>query len=109
MDDEPLIDDPDYAALVARLEREGYRITDWLAAVPVQLRGFLPTGEAFYFRCRYRTCSLRVAPTDGEPVAHPAWRNEVSRWDEFGAGCIEAEEAEAVLRELLANYPGTRR
>jgi len=97
-----------WRALRARLEAEGFRITNdpdvFPTMAPIQLEGFLPSGEAFSFRGRHETCSLRIAPPDGNPVTEPSWRHDVSRWDRFEAGCLDAEEAEAVLHELLAAY-----
>jgi hypothetical protein len=102
-----------WLALRARLEREGFRIIvdpdDAEPTIaPIQLAGVLPSGESFYFRGRHQTCSLRIALSGDDPIGnainHPVWREAVSRWDDHEAGWLEAEEAEAVIRELLAMY-----
>ncbi|MBI4316938.1 MAG: hypothetical protein HY675_00490 [Chloroflexi bacterium] len=94
----------EHYALVKKLRAEGFRISFHTSMVPIQLQGHLPSGEAFYFRCRYDTCSLRVAPAKKNPVTESTWEASVSRWDQFEAGSLEADEAEAVFRELLASY-----
>lgn len=94
----------DYLDVLARLRAEGFRAEFTCIAVPVQLEGYLPSGNSFYFRCRYTTCSLGIAPPDGNPVSEPARQQKVTRWEGFDAGCLDPEEAEAVFRELLASF-----
>ncbi len=90
--------------MLDRLRAEGYRVRATCLVVPVQLEGFLPTGEAFYLRCRYDTCRLTIAPPDGDPIQHPAWEGSVSGWDEHEAGFLDATETETILQELVDRY-----
>jgi hypothetical protein len=98
-----------YDALAARLKLEGFRLTAVDAPHPIQIMGYLPSGEGFYFRGKYTDCSLGIAPTDDEAVdvldpGDGVWEKEVTRWRDMEAGWLEADDAEAVLRELLADY-----
>ncbi len=93
-----------YSDVLERLSAEGIHARFTCLMVPVQLEGHLPSGDSFYFRCRYTTCSLGIAPADEDPVSEPIWRHEVTRWEGFDAGCLDPEEAETVFRELLAAY-----
>lgn len=60
------------------LRAEGYRVRATCLVSPVQLEGFLPSGEAFYLRCRYETCWLNIASPKGETVRHPTWERSIS-------------------------------
>jgi hypothetical protein len=93
-----------YRALLRKLRAEGFRVRWTCMMAPVQLQGHLPSGEAFYFRCRHSRCSLSIAPKGVDPVTQASWQGEVSRWGQHEAGSLEAEEAEAVFRELLKSY-----
>lgn len=97
-----------YRSLERKLRSEGFQVRVTTLMAPIQLEGHLPTDERFYFRCRYDTCSLRIAPQRGDPVSNPGWRQEVSRWGMDEAGSLEVEEAEAVLRELLRLYQSSQ-
>src|SRR5436309_857519 len=72
-----------WLALRARLEEEGFHITSdpdmFPSVAPIQLEGFLPNGEPFYFRGRYDTCRLSIAQRGGDPIRAPAWHHQVSR------------------------------
>jgi hypothetical protein len=75
--------------------------------------GYLPTGEGFYFRCKYDACSFGIAATEEEAVAvegpgDGVWGKEVSRWEDDEAGWLDADAAEALLRELLADFRANR-
>lgn len=96
-----------YRELLKKLRSEGFRVRWTCMMAPIQLEGHLPSGERFYFRCRHSRCSLSIAPKGGDPIMKPIWHQEISRWGEHDAGSLEAEEAEAVLRELLAAYKQT--
>jgi hypothetical protein len=96
-----------YRAFIKRLRSEGFRVRWTSPTAPVQLQGHLPSGEAFYFRCRWSSCSLSIAPRGIDPIRTPAWHEEDSRWGAYEAGSLEADEAEAVFRELLASYGWT--
>jgi len=102
-----------YYDLKDRLEAEGFAIRPdpdmFPSMAPIQLEGRLPSGEQFYFRGRGRQCSLSIAPSEGDPVGAPTWMRDVSRWEWPKAGSLPAEEAEAVLRELLALYEQGKR
>jgi hypothetical protein len=93
-----------YRALVKELRSEGFRVRLLTIAAPIQLQGHLPSGEAFYFRCRYDTCALRITPPRKSPVTASTWESSLSRWGEYDASGLDAAEAEAVVRELLGEY-----
>ena len=57
-----------YVELVARLRAEGFRVTYASAPHPVQLMGYLPSGEGFFFYGKYTHCSLGIAATDEAAV-----------------------------------------
>ncbi len=99
---QPIFDE--FREMLDRLRAEGYRVRATCLAVPVQFEGFLPSGEAFYLRCRHQTCRLDIAAADGHPIREPSWRQSVSRWEEHEAGYLDADETEAVLRELVDSY-----
>ncbi|MFN8531921.1 MAG: hypothetical protein U0556_00015 [Dehalococcoidia bacterium] len=99
----------EYRALVLRLRQEGFRVRWTSIMAPVQLEGHLPSGEAFYFRCRWDTCRLDVAPARQDPVRHPTWTQSISRWGQYEASGLDAAEAETALRELLSAYTDYRR
>lgn len=64
-----------YSDVTERLRAEGIRARFTCLMVPVQLEGHLPSGESFYFRCRYSTCSLGIASVDGTRSANqPGFR-----------------------------------
>lgn len=92
----------------AKLLTDGFqRVVLQCMAVPVQLFGNLPTGEAFNFRCRDDACSLDIAPPSyslNEVLWYPTWRTEARRWQGDAAGWLEPAEAEAVFLELFERY-----
>jgi hypothetical protein len=105
-----------FAALEERLRAAGYAARVTTEACPVQLGGRLPTGEAFYLHCGEDACELSlgfcrpsatVAPPSDEidaVIDRPAWRDRIARWGPYEASWLDAEEVEAVFRELLARY-----
>ena len=106
MDDSP--DDWDYESqpavqswreLIGRLTDEGFRITGGTAIAPLQLEGYLPTRERFYFRSRFSLHLLRVAHAHVDPVSDPLWSGFLVQ--EEGAVYDHAEES---LRHLLGSY-----
>lgn len=96
----------EYLDVLTRLRAEGFRAEFTCIMIPVQLEGHLPSGEAFYFRCRHETCSLGIAPLGGDPVGEPTWHRVISRWEDGEAGYLDPDESEAVFRELLGGYSG---
>ena len=55
---------------LARLQAEGWTAELTTSAAPVQIQGFLPTGEQFYFRSRHHEASMAIGgddPADGAP------------------------------------------
>jgi hypothetical protein len=94
----------EFAALVARLEEEGFKIKSATEQVPVQMEGILPDGENFYFRCRGKSCSLRVAAKGIEPLENPYWELSKEQWEWPEAGWLGATEIDSVFRGLLADY-----
>lgn len=94
--------------LEARLRERGFRIAGRTDVVPIQLWGWLPTGEPFYFRARGTVASLEVYELGRRiefgALEHVAWRDEVERWSWPEASALDAEEAEQVLWDLLQRY-----
>jgi hypothetical protein len=99
---QPIFDE--FRVMLDRLRVEGYRVRATCQAAPVQLEGFLPSGEAFYFRCRWETCRLDVAPANSHPIREPAWQRSITRWHQYDASCLDSDETESVLRELVDSY-----
>ena len=98
-----------YDGLLERLTRDGFSARVTCTACPVQLEGNLPSGEAFYARCRHTQCSLDVGPPTAsidEVIDHPIWSIVIEPWptESEKAGWLEAEEFEAVLRSLVKAY-----
>ena len=95
--------------LKAHLEAAGFRIDGFTAAVPVQVWGWLPSGEPFYFHERHGTVSFDVYG-DGD-LRELAGNREAARW------CVEVEasegnrapspspaETEALILEFVRQY-----
>ena len=101
-----------YDALEDRLTAEGFRITLMTTPHPVQIMGYLPTGEGFFFYCKYGECRLGIASTDKEAVdaievagaMYGLWGKTLTRWSGSEASYLAADQAEPLLRELLADY-----
>lgn len=94
--------------VLRRLTRDGFRsCTFYTTACPVQLEGYLPSGEAFFFRARGATGRLDVGTKAGTPedaCRYPTWTKRVQRWVWPEAGWLEPVASEALLRELLTAY-----
>ncbi|WP_104482549.1 hypothetical protein, partial [Actinokineospora auranticolor] len=83
--------------VLAELRGEGWELELTSPGAPFQLEGRAPSGEEFYFRCRWSTCSLEFGDFDD-----PAWYGEYEIEDggEYAASNIEPDEAVRVLRLL---------
>ena len=93
------------------LEGRGWTFTSGPGGVaPVQAHGRLPSGEAFYFRCRWDACTLRVRagvdPESSELIRAPDWEAEWARdsWVRFDASWAEPADVLDALTELEARY-----
>lgn len=98
------LDTSDYQELERKLNAEGFHARIVTIIAPLQIDGQLPTGEAFYFRCRHDTCSLAVAPAGKDPVLEPSWESEIDDWEDEDASMLSVEEAEATLKRLVERY-----
>ena len=109
--------DPDLPleVVLERLRSEGFRITTWLTACPVQFVGLLPTGEGFCFGARGQCCYLIIVknPRFEGPELYidhqPDWYQEIWEWDGYEfepleAGCLPSQDAEDIFRHLLGLY-----
>ncbi|WP_330272748.1 hypothetical protein OG205_38625 [Lentzea sp. NBC_00516] len=84
-------DDARWQRVLLALREQGRRVDVGCRAAPVELEGHLPSGESFYLRCRWNTCSLEVDDVEvGEVVLD----------SEFSASHLLPDDAVAVLRQL---------
>lgn len=100
--------DASFATLPERLADTVSTLKVTTTAVPVQLEGQLQSGELYYFRARGQSASLslwrgvaKMEDVDKERYWSPDASAEAERWDWPEAGWLEADEVEAVFRELL--------
>ncbi|HEX7304951.1 hypothetical protein [Lentzea sp.] len=77
--------------VLPELRRQGWDAELDSPASPVALEGHLPSGEEFYLRCRWNTCTLYI---DDEEV------EEAELEGEFSASYILPDDAVAVLLKL---------
>ncbi|WP_439661458.1 hypothetical protein ACSHWB_08095 [Lentzea sp. HUAS TT2] len=77
--------------VLPELRRQGWDVDTGCLAAPVELEGHLPSGESFYLRCRWSTCSLEI---DDAEVG------EVELGGEFTASYILPDDAVAVLHDF---------
>jgi hypothetical protein len=84
--------------LVARPQIATAKIT--CDAAPLQIQGELSDGRPYYFRARWGTASLSIAPAGESPTAHGA---HTQTTDCTHVECTErADEAVALVGTLLA-------
>jgi hypothetical protein len=93
------------------LESRGWTFTSAPGgAAPVQASGKLPSGEAFYLRCRGDICTLRVRadvdPESTELIREPDWDEEWARegWGMFDASWAEPADVLDALTELETRH-----
>ncbi len=92
--------------LKVRLEAGGLRIDGFTPAAPVQVWGWLPSGEPFYFRERHGTASFEIHG-DGD-LDELVGRQEEARW----CGEVELQDQpdesvlsiDALVLEFLRRY-----
>ena len=100
--DKFLTDEARWQQLLSSLRGEGWTAVVTCHAAPVQLEGTVPTGESFYFRCRWKACSLGIGGED--PVDAPAWENEVTLKDGASASYLPPDDAARILLMLHARW-----
>ncbi|MEQ4209888.1 hypothetical protein [Actinopolymorpha sp. B9G3] len=87
--------------LLPQLRAQGWEVELTCATAPVQLEGRVPTGETFYYRCRWQTCSLDMCVSGDSPD----WEGEVDvDGGEFAASWLEPDEAVRILLQLHAQW-----
>lgn len=112
--------DNEFIALEEHLKQEGYKAHVSCTACPVQLHGYLPTTEPFYFRSRHDTASLDIGEKENKPFdenteklewkddagfAWVVWSQEKEVGEEmFAASWLDAKETEATIKELYQQY-----
>jgi hypothetical protein len=112
--------DNEFAALTERLKLDGYKTHVSCTACPVQLHGYLPTSEPFYFRSRHDSASLDIGEKEDKPFdenseelewkedagfAWVVWSQVKEVGDEmFAASWLDAKETETTLKELYQLY-----
>jgi hypothetical protein len=95
--------------LKAHLEADGFRIDGSTALVPVQVWGWLPSVEPFYFRERHGTVSFEVYD-DGdlqELVGRreaASWYAEVESGEGIRAPSPSPAETETLILEFVGRY-----
>lgn len=85
--------------VLAGLRAQGWDVELTGTAAPVQLVGRVPSGEAFYYRCRYELCELDIGPDD-----ELAWAGEEQLEGEYTASYLEPDEAIRILLHLHTRW-----
>jgi hypothetical protein len=109
----PLSEIHELSRLSAQLTLEGFKLDYCGGNCPIQIGGWMPTGEYFHFRSRGEHVSIEVWQKDFEPrEPHMGWCPDskpafeaVKRagdWPE--AGWFECHKANKHLRRLLKAY-----
>lgn len=102
-----------YQRLESALTREGFRVEYCGGACPVQIGGWMPEGEYFYFRSRGEHVSLEVWQKDFDPkephmgwcpASNPAFYLSKRAYAWPKAGWLMAHEANKHLRRFLRVY-----
>jgi hypothetical protein len=95
--------DAAWKRLLPGLRDQGWEVTLTGSAAPVQLEGRVPSGQSFYYRCRYDTCSLGIGGED--PAGWADWEGEQEvDGGEFAASYIEPDDAVRILLALYADW-----
>ncbi|WP_203884433.1 hypothetical protein [Planotetraspora kaengkrachanensis] len=95
--------DAAWKRLLLDLRDRGWEVTLTGPAAPLQLEGRLPSGQSFFYHCRYDTCSLGIGGED--PVSRPDWEGEqVVDGGEYAASYIEPDNAVRILLALHADW-----
>ena len=71
--------------------------------VPVQLTGYLTTGEYAYFRARGKRASLEISASP-EATPHRTFSQEVHVDHELGAGMLPTAQAVQLIKGWLAEH-----
>lgn len=102
-----------YCKLLDRLNSEGFRVEYCGGACPVQIGGWLPTGEYFHFRSRGHQVSLEIWWENFEPKEpHMGWCPEAKAnfylirrpYDWPDGGWASAHVSNKHFRRLLRAY-----
>lgn len=112
--------DEEFAAMTKRMSDEGYNLVVSCMACPVQLHGYLPSTEPFYFRSRYDTARLEIGKQNSKPFDEVSdtleWKEDISfEWvvwshekqvgnEMFEASWIDAETTGKTLKKLYQCY-----
>jgi hypothetical protein len=94
------LEDATWRRLLLELRAQGWEVELTCPAAPVQLEGRVPTGEAFYYRCRHNTCSLELGVTDESQD----WEGELDVDGEFTASHLDPDQAVRSLLHLHAQW-----
>lgn len=86
-------------AALAPLRVAGWQVELTCRAAPVQLEGWLPCGEQFYFRARHETVLLAVGGDD--PSDFAPWERSV---EQDGASYLPADPGLRLLVDLAAEH-----
>jgi hypothetical protein len=88
----------------------GIDMTCTCAACPLQYEGTVD-GVPAYFRARWNSWSFTIGPNPvrawRDPEHHAQWDGEVE--GEFGASWMEPQQAEAIMRQCVAEWRNERR
>jgi hypothetical protein len=71
---------------------------------PVQAEGKLKTGEAYYYRSRHSSWSVRIAKSDALLWEGGAWVYTESKYDGFDGGCVGKLEVVRNFNKAIKMY-----
>jgi hypothetical protein len=94
--------DAAWRRLLPELRSAGWEVEVTGHAAPVQLEGKVPSGDRFYYRCRWDTCSLDIGGDD--PADSPEWTGEQVIDGEYAASHLNPEDAVRILLDLHAGW-----
>ncbi|MGW6501237.1 hypothetical protein [Nonomuraea angiospora] len=94
--------DAAWQRLLPELRSQGWTIEITGFAAPIQLEGALPSGDRFYYRCRWDTCSLDIGGDD--PAALANWTREQIVEGEYAASYLHPDKAVRILLDLYAQW-----
>ncbi|MEU4704365.1 hypothetical protein [Nonomuraea dietziae] len=94
--------DAAWQRLLSDLRSWGWEIEITGFAAPIQLEGALPSGDRFYYRCRWDTCSLDIGGDD--PAAVADWTHEQIVEGDHAASYLRPDEAVRILLDLHTQW-----
>lgn len=94
--------DAAWRRLLPELRSQGWEFKMAGYAAPIQLEGRVPSGDPFYYRCRWDTCSLGIGGDD--PADIPEWTGEHTVDGEYTASYLHPDDAVRILLALHLDW-----